>query len=143
MRSLKLLLIITCVVAAIFLCRSFFILPTTQTKENNMTFKTEDTKIGTGLEAKKGSVIEVHYVGTLDNKDGKKFDSSRDRGQPFSFTLGEGRVIKGWEEGFEGMKVGGIRTLTIPPEMGYGARSAGSIPPNSTLFFEVELLKVN
>lgn len=103
-------------------------------------FKIEDVKVGEGAEAVKGSEITVHYVGTLD--DGTKFDSSRDRGTPFSFVLGSGMVIQGWEEGFEGMKVGGVRKLTIPPSMGYGDRAIGSIPPSSTLHFEVELLGV-
>lgn len=103
--------------------------------------KIEDVKIGTGDVAVKGALISVHYVGTL--TDGKKFDSSRDRGAPFVFPLGQGMVIQGWEQGFEGMKVGGVRKLTIPPELGYGAAGAGSmIPPNATLLFEVELLGV-
>jgi len=103
--------------------------------------KYEDLKVGTGEEAKSGTTVEVHYTGWL--KDGKKFDSSLDRKQPFSFKLGAGTVIKGWDEGVAGMKVGGKRTLTIPPELGYGARGApGAIPPNSTLIFDVELLQV-
>jgi FKBP-type peptidyl-prolyl cis-trans isomerase len=103
--------------------------------------KIEDVKIGTGDTAVKGALISVHYVGTL--MDGKKFDSSRDRGEPFVFPLGQGMVIQGWEQGFEGMKVGGVRKLTIPPELGYGAQGAGGmIPPNATLQFEVELLGV-
>ncbi|CAH0173077.1 FKBP-type peptidyl-prolyl cis-trans isomerase [Roseomonas sp. CECT 9278] len=107
-----------------------------------------DTSIGTGAEATPGQVITVHYTGWLfdesapDNK-GRKFDSSRDRGDPFSFELGAGRVIQGWDNGFAGMKVGGTRTLVIPPEQGYGARGAGGvIPPNATLIFDVELLAV-
>lgn len=106
-------------------------------------FKTQivDTKVGTGDEAKPGKTVSVHYVGTLEN--GTKFDSSRDRGQPFSFTLGQGRVIKGWDLGVAGMKVGGIRQLTIPAEEGYGDRGAGAlIKPGATLVFEVELLAV-
>ncbi len=100
-----------------------------------------DTKAGTGAEAKKGSTVEVHYTGWL--KDGKKFDSSKDRGQPFSFRLGAGQVIKGWDEGVEKMKVGGVRKLIIPPELGYGKRGAGNvIPPDAELTFEVELLGV-
>ncbi len=107
-----------------------------------------DTKQGTGEEAVPGRPISVHYTGWLydpskpDNK-GKKFDSSLDRGTPFEFTLGAGEVIAGWDQGFAGMKVGGQRTLVVPPEMGYGARGAGRvIPPNATLLFEVELLSV-
>lgn len=101
----------------------------------------EDLQQGEGDEASKAKVIVVHYTGWLE--DGTKFDSSVDRNDPFSFTLGVGQVIKGWDEGFDGMKVGGKRKLTIPPEMGYGASGAGGvIPPNATLIFEVELLEV-
>ena len=110
--------------------------------------KMTDKKVGTGAEAVAGKTVVVHYTGWLfdaaapDNK-GKKFDSSRDRNQPFDFPLGGGRVIKGWDQGVAGMKVGGQRTLVIPPEMGYGARGAGGvIPPNATLVFDVELLDV-
>ncbi len=104
-----------------------------------------ELKEGTGAEAKKGDKVEVHYTGWLyeDGKVGKKFDSSVDRKEPFSFTLGKGEVIKGWDEGVAGMKVGGKRKLIIPPDLGYGAKGAGNdIPPNATLLFEVELLKV-
>lgn len=101
--------------------------------------KIEDLQVGTGAEAKAGMRVNVHYTGWL--TDGQKFDSSLDRGQPFTFTLGGGQVIKGWDQGVQGMKVGGKRKLTIPPELGYGARGAGGvIPPNATLVFEVELL---
>lgn len=103
--------------------------------------KYEDVKAGTGDTAEAGKSVSVHYTGWLTN--GTKFDSSKDRGQPFEFPLGGGRVIRGWDEGVQGMKVGGVRKLTIPPELGYGARGAGGvIPPNATLVFEVELLKV-
>ena len=101
----------------------------------------EEVTEGTGAEAKAGASVKVHYTGWLTS--GKKFDSSKDRGQPFAFKLGGGQVIRGWDEGVEGMKVGGTRKLTIPPELGYGARGAGGvIPPNATLVFEVELLGV-
>ena len=101
----------------------------------------EDVVVGTGAVAEKGKTVSVHYTGWL--TDGKKFDSSKDRGQPFSFPLGRGHVIQGWDEGVAGMKIGGKRKLTIPPEMGYGKAGAGGvIPPNATLVFEVELLGV-
>ena len=100
-----------------------------------------DIAAGTGATAVAGKNVSVHYTGWL--TDGKKFDSSLDRGQPFVFPLGGGRVIKGWDEGVAGMKVGGKRQLRIPPELGYGARGAGGvIPPNATLIFDVELLDV-
>jgi FKBP-type peptidyl-prolyl cis-trans isomerase len=107
-----------------------------------------DNKVGTGAEAIKGTSVVVHYTGWLytpaapDHK-GTKFDSSRDRNEPFVFPLGGGRVIRGWDEGVAGMKVGGQRTLIIPPDMGYGSRGAGGvIPPGATLVFDVELLDV-
>jgi len=100
-----------------------------------------DQVVGTGEIAVAGKTASVHYTGWLEN--GKKFDSSVDRGQPFSFPLGAGRVIKGWDEGVQGMKVGGKRKLTIPSDLGYGSRGAGGvIPPNATLIFDVELLGV-
>ena len=103
--------------------------------------KYTDDQVGTGTEAQAGKTVSVHYTGWL--LDGTKFDSSKDRNQPFSFPLGRGQVIKGWDEGVAGMKVGGKRTLVIPPDLGYGARGAGGvIPPNATLLFEVELLAV-
>lgn len=102
-----------------------------------------DEKPGTGAEAMRGQTAVVHYTGWLfqNGQKGAKFDSSRDRGQPFDFPLGAGRVIRGWDEGVAGMKVGGRRTLIIPPDLGYGARGAGGvIPPNATLMFDVELV---
>jgi FKBP-type peptidyl-prolyl cis-trans isomerase FkpA len=101
----------------------------------------QDLKVGTGAEAKPGMTVTVDYTGWLTN--GTKFDSSIERGRPFMFRLGAGQVIKGWDEGVAGMKVGGKRKLTIPPELGYGAAGAGGvIPPNATLIFDVELLHV-
>ena len=106
----------------------------------------EDITVGEGEEAKAGDHVTVHYTGWLQNDDGsagKKFDSSKDRNDPFQFPLGAGRVIQGWDQGVAGMKIGGKRTLVIPSALGYGARGAGGvIPPNATLIFEVELLGV-
>ncbi len=105
----------------------------------------EDTKTGSGPAATRGQDVAVHYTGWLyeAGQRGAKFDSSKDRGEPFSFSLGAGHVIRGWDEGVAGMQVGGTRVLIIPPELGYGARGAGGvIPPNATLLFEVELLGV-
>ena len=100
-----------------------------------------DIQVGTGAEARPGKTVSVHYTGWLTN--GKKFDSSRDRNQPFDFPLGAGKVIKGWDEGVAGMKVGGKRQLRIPPELAYGDKGTGGlIPPHSTLIFDVELLAV-
>jgi FKBP-type peptidyl-prolyl cis-trans isomerase FkpA len=106
----------------------------------------EDTKIGSGPEARAGMKVTVHYTGWLKSRDGstgKKFDSSRDRGDPFRFVVGSGQVIQGWDEGVQGMHVGGIRRLIVPSSLGYGMRGAGSaIPPNATLLFEIELLGI-
>ncbi len=121
-----------------------------QKKESKMTtmpsgLQYEDLKIGTGESPKTGQTCVMHYSGWLweNGAKGKKFDSSVDKGQPFQFPLGQGRVIKGWDEGVATMKVGGKRTLLIPPQLGYGARGAGGvIPPNATLVFEVELLGI-
>lgn len=100
-----------------------------------------DVVVGTGAEAKSGSAVSVHYVGKLEN--GTVFDSSRERGQPFTFIIGQGKVIRGWEQGVVGMRVGGTRKLVIPPHLGYGeAGSPPNIPSNATLFFEIELLHV-
>jgi FKBP-type peptidyl-prolyl cis-trans isomerase len=108
--------------------------------------KYTDEKVGTGAEAKRGEKVTVHYTGWLYNngQKGKKFDSSVDRSEPFTFNLGAGQVIPGWDQGVAGMKVGGKRTLIIPADLAYGARGAGGgvIPPNATLMFDVELLKV-
>jgi FKBP-type peptidyl-prolyl cis-trans isomerase len=115
---------------------------TTDAAKAEADLKIENIKEGTGAEAVNGKQVSVHYTGTL--TDGKKFDSSVDRGQPFKFVLGAGQVIRGWDLGVAGMKVGGKRKLTIPPQLGYGERGAGGvIPPNATLIFEVELLEVN
>ena len=118
----------------------------TTTLPSGLTY--EDTTLGTGAEAVAGKRVRVHYTGWLhdpmaSNSRGAKFDSSKDRGQPFHFHLGAGEVIRGWDEGVQGMKVGGSRVLTIPADLGYGARGAGGvIPPNATLVFEVDLLSV-
>lgn len=108
--------------------------------------KFEDTRQGNGPTAAAGQSVRVHYTGWLynDGNPGRKFDSSKDRGDPFSFTLGAGMVIRGWDEGVAGMQVGSTRRLVIPPQLGYGERGAGgAIPPNATLLFEVELLSVS
>ncbi|MGL1833132.1 FKBP-type peptidyl-prolyl cis-trans isomerase [Rhodocyclaceae bacterium SMB388] len=112
---------------------------TQQTLPSGLVF--EELASGDGAVAEKGKTVSVHYTGWL--TDGRKFDSSKDRNDPFQFPLGAGHVIRGWDEGVQGMQEGGRRKLTIPPELGYGARGAGGvIPPNATLVFEVELLKV-
>ena len=100
----------------------------------------EDIKVGDGREVKSGDTVSVHYAGTLQN--GTEFDNSKKRGQPFEFTVGAGQVIKGWDEGLVGMKVGGQRILVIPPDMAYGEKGVGPIPGNSTLVFSIELLDV-
>jgi FKBP-type peptidyl-prolyl cis-trans isomerase len=101
----------------------------------------DDVVLGSGEEAKEGDAVSVHYIGTLQS--GQQFDNSYTRGEPFSFTLGENRVIAGWEEGLIGMKVGGERILVIPPEQAYGSRNVGPIPANSTLVFAIKLLEIN
>lgn len=119
--------------------------PSAAEKENTtktavQKLKIEDTKVGTGEAVKKGDTVVIHYTGKL--PDGTKFDSSLDRNEPFETQIGVGQVIKGWDEGVIGMKVGGKRKLTIPPDMGYGSKQVGTIPPNSTLLFDVELLEI-
>ena len=110
-----------------------------QTVATESGLKYLDLVVGTGRQAELGDTASVHYTGWLEN--GKKFDSSVDRNEPFSFRVGAGRVIKGWDEGVQGMKIGGKRKLIIPPDLGYGSRGAGNvIPPNATLTFDVELL---
>jgi FKBP-type peptidyl-prolyl cis-trans isomerase FkpA len=146
-------IILACVCAfTLSACNAQTTTPAQETAMTSSTSITElqkiDTQPGTGREAESGFHISVHYTGWLydekaEGHKGTKFDSSLDRKQPFDFDLGAGQVIQGWDEGFAGMKVGGKRTLVIPPEMGYGARGAGGvIPPNATLLFEVELLDV-
>lgn len=107
---------------------------------NTYSMVINDIKVGTGAEVKDGDTVSVHYTGTLN--DGQEFDSSKNRGIPFEFKVGAGQVIEGWEKGLVGMKVGGERSLVIPPEMGYGAQGIGPIPPNSTLLFTIELLDI-
>jgi peptidylprolyl isomerase len=140
------------VAVAITFASAFAIIPTTasgqsvgKTVTTPSGLKVTDSKTGTGASPRPGQICVMHYTGWLyqDGTKGKKFDSSVDRGQPFEFTIGRGQVIKGWDEGVATMKVGGKRTLVIPPELGYGARgAAGVIPPNATLIFDVELLDV-
>ena len=116
--------------------------------DNITSLQVTDGKVGTGAAASAGKTVSVHYTGWLydakaSDRHGKKFDSSKDHGEPFSFKLGAGQVIRGWDQGVAGMKIGGTRTLIIPSELGYGARGAGGIiPPNATLVFDVELLDV-
>ena len=116
--------------------------------DNITSLQVKDNKVGSGAEATSGKTVSVHYTGWLydakaTDRHGKKFDSSKDHGEPFSFKLGAGQVISGWDMGVAGMKVGGTRTLIIPSDLGYGSRGAGgAIPPNATLVFDVELLGV-
>jgi FKBP-type peptidyl-prolyl cis-trans isomerase FkpA len=153
-RTISRLLLAACVASGVFAAACGTNTTTTSTESSTMgqsniteLVKTDATT-GSGAEATAGQQVTVHYTGWLyeeskADKKGSKFDSSRDRKEPFSFRLGAGQVIRGWDEGVAGMKVGGQRTLTIPPAMGYGARGAGGvIPPNATLVFDVELLDV-
>ena len=140
-------------IGAVFMSRALENQPTALSQNSDISDQEEeavvldDLESGSGAEAKIGDTVSVHYVGTL--TDGTKFDSSRDRGEPLEFTVGEGRVIKGWEEGIPGMKIGGKRKLTIPPSLAYGAGGVKHpqtgeviIPPNATLIFAVELLEI-
>lgn len=117
-----------------------FTVPSPTGTQKTANLKSEDEKVGNGAEAKSGDTVTVNYVGTLTN--GKQFESTYDRKEPFTFTLGQGQVIPGWDKGITGMRVGGKRKLTIPPELGYGAVAQRTIPANSTLIFEIELLSV-
>lgn len=114
--------------------------PASPSAQNQTDLKIEDLKVGQGKEVKKGDTAQVHYLGTLTN--GEKFDSSYDRNQPFEFQVGAGQVIEGWDQGLLGMKIGGKRKLTIPPTLGYGNQPIGTIPANSTLIFEIELITI-
>ena len=133
---------------AAFAAFAFIVVYNQPVMDNITSLQITDSKVGTGAEAKSGRQVTVHYTGWLydakaADKHGKKFDSSKDHGEPFSFKLGGGQVIRGWDQGVAGMKVGGTRTLVIPSELGYGQRGAGgAIPPNATLLFDVELLEV-
>jgi len=144
MKNMILISVFTFMVSALFAQGGGTNAPTKVTGKETTTgsgLQYWDIKVGTGPMAEKGQTVKVHYTGWLTT--GKKFDSSVDRGEPFTFSLGQGQVIKGWDEGVAGMKVGGKRQLRIPPELGYGARGAGGvIPPNATLIFDVELLGV-
>ena len=135
-------LAVVVVVVGVYLFNNKNVIPREQIYKNPEGLEITDEIVGTGAEAKAGNLVAVNYIGTLTN--GVKFDSSYDRNQPFSFTLGAGEVIKGWDEGVLGMQVGGKRKLVIPPSLAYGNREVGGglIPANSTLIFEVELLEV-
>ena len=152
MKNLGYILVVILVIwGLIYFVNKKDVLPVAETTElpdnnivqenTNSELKIEDLVVGIGVEAVVGKVVSVHYTGTLTN--GTKFDSSKDRGIPFEFNLGAGEVIKGWDLGVVGMKIGGKRKLTIPASLGYGSQGAGGvIPPNATLIFEVELLGV-
>lgn len=130
---------IVAVFAVFLVYQNIFNRPDLTTADSGLQY--EDVVVGQGPAAQAGDTVSVHYTGTLEN--GQKFDSSLDRDTPFTFTLGRGSVIAGWEEGLVGMQVGGKRKLIIPPNLGYGATGQGAIPPNATLLFDVELLSIN
>ncbi|HEV3163017.1 MAG TPA: FKBP-type peptidyl-prolyl cis-trans isomerase [Isosphaeraceae bacterium] len=141
----SLLIVAACLVAAPSFARAEDKIDPAKMKKSDSGLRHQDLKEGTGAKPQTGQRCKMHYTGWLweDGKKGSKFDSSLDRGQPFSFTLGQGMVIKGWDEGVATMKVGGKRLLLIPPDLGYGQQGAGGvIPPNATLLFEVDLLGV-
>jgi len=138
-------LIVTLIIGVLFMGTNAAADTTANTKTLDGGLIVQDHQVGTGEEAVAGKTVIVHYTGWLNDngQKGNKFDSSVDRGQPFSFLLGAGQVIKGWDNGFAGMKIGGKRTLMIPSAMGYGANGAGAvIPPNANLIFDVELIDV-
>ena len=136
------LLIVTVLIYVIYQNQSGDSLPASEFTSTSSGLQFQDIKIGSGEEAQKGDLVIVHYIGTFE--DGTKFDSSVDRNKPFEFALGDGMVIKGWDEGIQGMQIGGTRILKIPPDLAYGQDGyAGVIPPNATLMFEVELIDVN
>ena len=136
------LLIVTVLIFVIYQNQSGNSTPANEFSTTTSGLQFQDIKIGNGEEAQKGDLVTVHYTGTFE--DGNKFDSSVDRNKPFEFALGDGMVIKGWDEGIQGMRVGGTRILKIPPDLAYGPDGyAGVIPPNATLIFEVELIDVN
>jgi peptidylprolyl isomerase len=145
MRGLSRLLACTLAVALAGVCATGTLSPAAAQSTPASGLQAKDIKVGTGASPKTGQTCVMHYTGWLyqNGAKGKKFDSSVDRGEPFEFAIGKGQVIAGWDQGVATMKVGGKRTLIIPPELGYGARGAGGvIPPNATLMFEVELLDV-
>jgi FKBP-type peptidyl-prolyl cis-trans isomerase FkpA len=128
-------------------CGSSSTAPTSSPDSGITSLQTTDVTVGTGTQATSGRVVTVHYTlwlysATASDHRGSRIQSSHDTGQPFSFTLGAGQVIRGWDQGVPGMKVGGVRTLIVPPSLGYGNQANGNIPPNSTLIFDVELLDV-
>jgi peptidylprolyl isomerase len=138
---LKLNLLVLIGIISLILGAYFFMPKNLDYKHSDSGLQFKDTKVGDGVSPKQGQTVTVHYTGRL--TDGQVFDSSHGRGQPFKFEIGTGQVIKGWDEGVITMKVGGTRTLVIPPELGYGTRgSGGLIPPNATLEFDVELLGI-